>query len=90
MGSDRGIGELSISRAVIAASLVAMALTGGLALALDKILFSRLRGKGAAISIVMASFGASMAIRASLEFVFTSRPRTFRAISRSPGLSASV
>ena len=77
VGSDRGIGELSISRAVIAASLIAMALTGGLALALDKILFSRLRGKGAAISIVMASFGASMVIRASLEFAFTSRPAYF-------------
>ena len=64
VGSDQGIGELSISPAVIAASLIAMALTAGLALALDKILFSRLRGKGAAISIVMASFGASMAIRA--------------------------
>ena len=77
VGSDQGIGELSISTAVIAASFVAMALTAGLALALDKILFSRLRGKSAAISIVMASFGASMAIRASLEFVFTSRPAYF-------------
>ncbi len=77
VGSDRGIGELSISPAVIAASLIAMALTAGLALALDKILFSRLRGKGAAISIVMASFGASMAIRAALEFAFTSRPAYF-------------
>ena len=54
-----------------------MALTAGLALVLDKILFSRLRGKSAAISVVMASFGASMAIRASLEFAFTSRPAYF-------------
>ena len=77
VGSDQGIGGLSISAAVIAASFVAMALTAGLALALDKILFSRLRGKSAAISIVMASFGASMAIRAWLEFVFTSRPAYF-------------
>jgi branched-chain amino acid transport system permease protein len=77
VGSDRGIGELSISPAVIAASFIAMALTAGLALLLDRILFSRLRGKSAAISIVMASFGASMAIRASLEFAFTSRPAYF-------------
>ena len=77
VGSDHGIGELSISPAVIAASLIAMTLTAGFALALDKILFSRLRGKGAAISVVMASFGASMAIRASLEFAFTSRPAYF-------------
>jgi branched-chain amino acid transport system permease protein len=77
VGSDQGIGGLSISPAVIAASLLAMALTAGLALALDRILFSRLRGKGAAISIVMASFGASLAIRAALEFAFTSRPAYF-------------
>ena len=77
VGSDQGIGSLSISPAVIAASLLAMALTAGLALALDWILFSRLRGQSAAISVVMASFGASMAIRAALEFAFTSRPAYF-------------
>ena len=77
VGSDQGIGSLSISPAVIAASLLAMALTAGLALALDWILFSRLRGKSAAIAVVMASFGASMAIRAALEFAFTSRPAYF-------------
>ena len=77
VGSDQGIGALSIGPAVIAASLLAMGLTAGLALALDWILFSRLRGKSAAISVVMASFGASMAIRAALEFAFTSRPAYF-------------
>jgi len=46
-------------------------------LALDFVLFRRLRGKSAAISLVLASFGASMAIRASLEFAFTSRPTYF-------------
>jgi branched-chain amino acid transport system permease protein len=76
-GSDQSIGPLSISWAVVVASVMAMALTGALALALDFALFSRLRGKSAAISLVMASFGASMAIRASLEFVFTSRPAYF-------------
>ena len=76
-GSDQSIGPLSISWAVIAASVAAMGLTGALALALDFALFSRLRGKTAAISLVMASFGASMAIRASLEFAFTSRPAYF-------------
>jgi branched-chain amino acid transport system permease protein len=76
-GSDQLIGPLSISWAVIAASVVAMGLTGAMALALDFALFRRLRGKGAAISLVMASFGASMAIRALLEFAFTSRPAYF-------------
>ena len=35
-------------------------------------LFSRLRARGNAIVMVMASFGASMALRALLEFLFTS------------------
>jgi branched-chain amino acid transport system permease protein len=77
IGSDHAIWQLSISPALIAASLLAMLLTAGLALALDRVLFSRLRGRGAAISIVMASFGASLAIRAALEFAFTSRPAYF-------------
>ena len=76
-GSDHPIGPLSISWAIIAASVAAMGLTGAMALTLDFLLFRRLRGKGAAISLVMASFGASMAIRASLEFGFTSRPAYF-------------
>jgi branched-chain amino acid transport system permease protein len=77
VGSGQWIGPLSISWAVVAAWLLASALTGGFALALDFVLFRRLRGKSAAISMVMASFGASMAIRASLEFAFTSRPTYF-------------
>jgi branched-chain amino acid transport system permease protein len=77
VGSDRSIGPLTISSALIAASVLAMALTGALALALDFALFRRLRGKSAGISMVMASFGASLAIRASLEFAFTSRPVYF-------------
>jgi branched-chain amino acid transport system permease protein len=77
VGSDAGIGALSISPALILAAPLAMALTAGFALALDHILFARLRSNSEAISIVMASFGASMAIRAAIEFVFTSRPAYF-------------
>ncbi len=77
VGSDAGIGALSISPALILAAPLAMALTAGFALALDRILFARLRNNSESISIVMASFGASMAIRAAIEFVFTSRPAYF-------------
>jgi branched-chain amino acid transport system permease protein len=76
-GSAQPIGALSIGWAVIAAGPMAMALTGLLALALDFTVFRRLREKGAAITVVMASFGASMALRALLEFAFTSRPAYF-------------
>jgi branched-chain amino acid transport system permease protein len=68
------LGPFSFGWAVILAGLVAMVLTGGLALLLDAVLFGRLREKGASITVVMASFGASMALRSLLEFLFTSRP----------------
>jgi branched-chain amino acid transport system permease protein len=76
-GADQSIGPFSFGWGVIVATLAAMALTGALALALDYLLFGRLRDKGAAITIVMASFGASMALRSLLEFAFTSRPAYF-------------
>jgi branched-chain amino acid transport system permease protein len=74
---DYGLGPFSISPALMVGAPLAMALTAVFALALDRLLFSRLRGKSEAISVVMASFGASLAIRAAIEFVFTSRPSYF-------------
>ncbi|RWX80859.1 branched-chain amino acid ABC transporter permease [Neorhizobium lilium] len=57
------------------AALLAVLLTGVLALALDAVLFGRLRSRGGAVIIlVMASFGASLALRSLLEFLFTSKP----------------
>ncbi|WP_322990289.1 branched-chain amino acid ABC transporter permease, partial [Hoeflea sp.] len=53
-------------------------LTVLLALGLDKVLFGRLRARGAdAIIVVMASFGASMALRSLLEFIYTAKPAYF-------------
>ena len=77
VGGTGTIGALSFGWQVIAAGLVAALLTGLLALALDRILFAKLRGHGNAIVMVMASFGASMALRSLLEFLFTSEPHYF-------------
>ncbi|GAB2174841.1 branched-chain amino acid ABC transporter permease [Dongia sp. agr-C8] len=71
------VGPFSIGWAVLIAGLVAMGFTGCLALALDWLLFARLRKHGNAIVLVMASFGASMALRALLEFIFTAEPQYF-------------
>jgi len=77
-GSGMGaIGPFSFGWPVILAGLAAAVLTGLLALALDLLLFARLRAKGTAIIMVMASFGASMALRSLCEFFFTSAPRYF-------------
>lgn len=68
---------LSFGWPLIVALAAGMAVTGGLALLLDRVLFSRLRAKGQMIIVVMASFGASMALRSLLEFLFSSRPGYF-------------
>ena len=74
---SRTLGTLSFGWPVILAAMIAAVLTGGLALALDFCLFSRLRNRGNAIVMVIASFGASLALRNLLEFLFTSQPAYF-------------
>jgi branched-chain amino acid transport system permease protein len=71
------LGPFSIGWVMLLAGMLAMAFTGALALALDWLLFARLRRHGNAIVLVMASFGASMALRSLLEFVFTSEPQYY-------------
>lgn len=57
------------------AMLGGVVLTVVLALSLDRVLFGRLRARGAdTIILVMASFGASMALRSLLEFIYTAKP----------------
>jgi branched-chain amino acid transport system permease protein len=76
-GDLPALGPFSFGWPVLVAGLAAMALTGITALALDAILFRQLRARGNALIMVMASFGASMALRALLEFIFTGEPRYF-------------
>jgi branched-chain amino acid transport system permease protein len=76
-GSAEGYGPFSVGWGVLVAGVIACVLTGFMAIALDWLLFRRLRLKGASITVVMASFGASMALRSLLEFFFTSSPKYF-------------
>lgn len=76
-GRAMPIEPFSFSWHVLLASLLAMILTGLLAIALDALLFKRLRRHGVAITLVIASFGASMALRNLLEFGFSSQPVYF-------------
>jgi branched-chain amino acid transport system permease protein len=71
------IGPFSFGWPIVAAGFVAMLLTGSLALALDFLLFARLRRHGTAIILVIASFGASLALRSLLEFLYTPAPTYF-------------
>jgi branched-chain amino acid transport system permease protein len=77
-GAGAPIGPFSFGWGLPLAMLGGVALTVALALLLDRVLFGRLRARGAdVIIVVMASFGASMALRSLLEFIFTARPAYF-------------
>jgi branched-chain amino acid transport system permease protein len=76
-GNSPTFGSLSFGWQLALAGAIAAMLTGGLAVALDFCLFSRLRNRGNAIVMVIASFGASLALRNLLEFLFTSQPSYF-------------
>jgi branched-chain amino acid transport system permease protein len=72
------IGPFSFGWSLPIAAVVAVALTAGLALLVDMVLFRPLRARrGAVIILVMASFGAALALRNLLEFVFTSNPHYY-------------
>ncbi len=77
LGGSTPMGPLSFGLPLLLAMVAAMGLTALLALALDALLFARLRARGQSIIVVMASFGASMALRSLLEFLFTSQPTYF-------------
>lgn len=91
VGASAPIAPFSFGWPLILAGAAAMVLTGLMALALDAVLFARLRARGQAIIVVMASFGASMALRSLLEFAFTSRPAYFsRAIQIARPVGAGI
>ncbi len=73
-GAGEPIGELTFGWHMLAALLGAVVLTALLAAALDWLLFARLRKQGSAIVLVIASFGASLALRSALEFGFGPQP----------------
>lgn len=70
-------GPFTFGWPLLLAGVGAMAMTGLLALLLERVVFKVLRAHGNAIVIVIASFGASMVLRSVLEFFFTSEPHYF-------------
>lgn len=92
-GPAAPLGPLSLTWPILGGGLAALVATGALALALDRVLFRRLRQADEAIVAVMASFGASLALRSLIEAIFSSRPAYFtRAlqIAKPIGLGARV
>ena len=76
-GTAVPLAPLTVTGALLVALPFGLALTGLLALGLDAVLFRPLRRKGETIVAVMASFGASLALRSVIEATFSSRPAYF-------------
>jgi branched-chain amino acid transport system permease protein len=68
------LGALSFGWPFLGALAGAMLLTGLVGLLLDRVLFRPLRRRGAQIVLVIASFGASLALRYGLAFVHGPEP----------------
>ncbi len=77
LGPGEPIAEFTFGWHMIAALVGAVAFTAPLAAALDWLLFRKLRRHGNAIVLVIASFGASLALRSALEFGFGPQPYYF-------------
>lgn len=73
-GVMRPIGPFSFGWPLLTALAISAALTALLALAVEALVFRRLREKGAAIVLVIASFGVALALRNLLMFVYGSLP----------------
>lgn len=76
-GSIGQLGPLSFGWPLLAALVAAMAVTAVLALVLDAILFRALRRRGTPLVLVIASFGASLALRHLLVFAYGPQPEYF-------------
>ena len=76
-GTAVPLAPLSVTMSLLIALPIGLGLCGLLALGLDLVLFRPLRKKGETIVAVMASFGASLALRSLLETLFSSRPAYF-------------
>ncbi len=93
LGSDP-LGGFTFGWRLLAALPVAMLCSAALAVLLDMLVFSRLRAHGSQIVLVIASFGASLALRSALEFGFGPQPLYYSheiamGVRLAPGLRAS-
>lgn len=77
LGPMRPLGPFTFGWPLLGALLVAAPLTAGLALLVDRALFARLRERGGAITLVIASFGAALALRNLLLFLYGGVPELY-------------
>lgn len=71
------LAPLSLTFALIVAILVSMVITGLSALAIDRLVFKRVREKGQELSMVFASFGMALIIRNVIGLIFGLSPELY-------------
>ncbi len=71
------VGPFSFGWSLFAALVVAAIATAMLALLVDRVLFRRLRRRGSAITLIMASFGAALVLRNLLQFIIGAVPEYY-------------
>ncbi|MEN8683451.1 branched-chain amino acid ABC transporter permease [Marivita sp.] len=71
------IPPLSLTWSLTLALLISMGLTGLSAVAIDRLVFKRVRAKGGELSMVFASFGVAMIIRNILGLIFGLNPKLY-------------
>ncbi len=81
------IGPLTFGWGFLVAVAIAIVLTAVLALVLDRLLFRPLRRSDVTVTLVIASFGASLMLRNLVVFVWGSRPEYY---SRNIAVSAEI
>ena len=76
-GPMEPIGPFSFGWGLIAALVLSALATAALALLIDALVFRRLRRRGRAITLIMASFGAALVLRNLLQFIYGSVPEYY-------------
>ncbi|KAA0219054.1 MAG: branched-chain amino acid ABC transporter permease [Lautropia sp.] len=71
------IGPLTFGWGFLLAAVIGLVLSALLALVLDRLLFRRLRRSDVTVTLVIASFGASLMLRNVVVFVWSPRPEYF-------------
>ena len=67
---DAAFKPLTLTAALTLATIIAMALTGASAVAIDWLIFKRIRAKADSLSMVFASFGVALIVRNVLTLIF--------------------
>ena len=76
-GPTTPLGPFSFGWPLLASLVIAAMGTAALALGLDRVLFRRLRRRGSAITLIMASFGAALVLRNLLQFIYGAIPEYY-------------